>query len=207
MIEDRSSDIQSLRDRVTEIGQYLHLDAKRAELLTLEERTTAPDFWDDQNTAQRVMAQAAGLRDEIALYESISAGIDDLEVANELAVSEADVDLAAEATASLKELARRTNELELSTWFTGEFDSGDALVTILPGQGGLEAQDWHRRVRRSPHLPRRDRVAASPQAPLARGVSRTYALRCRDPLRTCRAGALPALRPEGLRHHHDGHTA
>ncbi len=142
MIEDRSSDIQSLRDRVTVIGQYLHLDAKRAELATLEERTTAPDFWDVQSTAQRVMAQAAGLRDEIALYESISAGIDDLEVANELAVSEGDADLAAETTASLKDLIKRTNELELSTWFTGEFDNGDALVTILPGQGGLEAQDW-----------------------------------------------------------------
>ncbi|MHB1477743.1 MAG: PCRF domain-containing protein, partial [Coriobacteriia bacterium] len=142
MIEDRTSDIRALRERVEEIGTYLHLDAKRSDLLSLEERTTAPDFWDDQSNAQRVMAQAAGLRDEIGLYEAIMAGIEDLEVANELAVAEGDAELAAEATAALKDLRRQTNDLELSTWFTGEFDNGDALVTILPGQGGLEAQDW-----------------------------------------------------------------
>jgi peptide chain release factor 2 len=66
----------------------------------------------------------------------------ELEVANELAVADDDADLAAEATASLADLKKRANDLELASWFTGEFDSGDALVTILPGQGGLEAQDW-----------------------------------------------------------------
>lgn len=142
MIEDLTPDIRALQERVTEIGSYLHLEAKRAELASLEERTTAPDFWEDQTLAQRVMAQVAALRDEIALYESLVEGIDELEVANELAVAEQDEDLAAEAAEWLKDLTSKANELELSTWFTGEFDSGDALVTILPGQGGLEAQDW-----------------------------------------------------------------
>ena len=142
MIEDRTSDIQALRARVARIAEYLHLDAKRADLTLLEERTTAPDFWEDQSRAQQVMAQAAGLRDEIASYESIVADLDELEVANELAVAEGDEDLAAEATAAVRDLTRRSNDLELATWFTGEFDAGDALVTILPGQGGLEAQDW-----------------------------------------------------------------
>jgi peptide chain release factor 2 len=142
MIEDRSTDIQALRERAEEIAGYLHLDAKRADLAALEERTTAPDFWDDQSSAQRIMAQAAGLRDEIEQYESIASALDDLEVANELAVSEDDEDLAAEAASAIRDITKRTNELELASWFTGEFDSGDALVTILPGQGGLEAQDW-----------------------------------------------------------------
>ena len=39
-------------------------------------------------------------------------------------------------------MARAIDEMELSSWFTGEFDHGDAIVTIKPGQGGLEAQDW-----------------------------------------------------------------
>jgi peptide chain release factor 2 len=142
MIEDRTADIQTLRDRVAQISEYLHLDAKRTDLAALEERTTAPDFWDDQASAQQVMAQASGLRDEIASYEGMMADLAELEVANELAVADDDADLAAEATASLADLKKRANDLELASWFTGEFDSGDALVTILPGQGGLEAQDW-----------------------------------------------------------------
>ncbi|MRS13179.1 MAG: peptide chain release factor 2 [Actinobacteria bacterium] len=142
MIDDLDSDIQALRERVAHIAEYLHLDTKRAELATLEERSAAPGFWDDQSAAQQVMSQAAGLRDEIEAYESLVDALDELEVANELAVAEADDELGVEASAGLKDLTRRTNDLELATWFTGEFDHGDALVTIIPGQGGLEAQDW-----------------------------------------------------------------
>jgi peptide chain release factor 2 len=142
MIEDRTSDIQALRERVTHIAEYLHLDAKRVELTALEERSAEPGFWDDQSSAQQVMSQAAGLRDEIEQYESLVTDLDELEVANELAVAEDDEELSAEAAASVRDLTRRTNDLELATWFTGEFDHGDALVTIVPGQGGLEAQDW-----------------------------------------------------------------
>ena len=47
-----------------------------------------------------------------------------------------------EAAATAERLSRAIDELELASWFTGEFDHGDAIVTIKPGQGGLEAQDW-----------------------------------------------------------------
>ncbi len=142
MIEDKSQQITELRERVESIREYLHLDAKRAELASLEERAAQPGFWDDPATAQRVMAQAAALRDEIETYESINDELADLEVANELAVSADDEELAAETTTSLRALVKRVDEIELSSWFTGEFDHGDAIVTIIPGAGGLEAQDW-----------------------------------------------------------------
>ncbi len=142
MIQDFTSDISALRERIARIAEYLHLDAKRADLATLEERTTAPDFWDDQSGAQHVMAQASGLRDEIAQYEALVSDLGEVEVVNELAVADGDEELGAEAAASLLALTRASNDLELATWFTGEFDAGDALITILPGQGGLEAQDW-----------------------------------------------------------------
>ena len=142
MIEDRSTEIRALRERVSHIAEYLHLGAKRAELEVLEARSAEPGFWDDQSSAQQVMSQAAGLRDEIEAYESLAADLEELEVVNELGVADEDEDLAAEATTSLRDLMRRTNELEIATWFAGEFDHGDALVTIVPGQGGLEAQDW-----------------------------------------------------------------
>ncbi len=47
-----------------------------------------------------------------------------------------------EAAAAAAELTHAIDEMELASWFTGEFDHGDAIVTIKPGQGGLEAQDW-----------------------------------------------------------------
>ncbi|MFA5843223.1 MAG: peptide chain release factor 2 [Coriobacteriia bacterium] len=141
-VEDRSADVAELRKRVEAIAGYLHLDSKRTEVAALDLKATAPGFWDDQAAAQSVMAKAAELRDEIAEYEAIVTDLDDLEAGNELAVSEGDEDLGNEFAASHKALTRRVNDLEVATWFTGEFDHEDAILTIVPGQGGLEAQDW-----------------------------------------------------------------
>ena len=142
MIENRAPDIALLRGRIEHMGEYLHLDAKRRELAALEAKAAEPGFWDDQSSAQATMAQASGLRDEIEGYEQVLSGVGDAEVANELAVEAEDEDLAAEVERSLKDIAKQLDDLEVSTWFTGEFDSGDAILTITPGQGGLEAQDW-----------------------------------------------------------------
>lgn len=142
MIENRASDIDALRQRVTAMSEYLHIDAKRAELAALEAKAAEHGFWDDQSLAQATMAQGAGLRDEIAAYESVVVALEDVEAANELALAEEDAELAAELAVELKDLSSMVDGLEVSSWFTGEFDHGDAIVTITPGQGGLEAQDW-----------------------------------------------------------------
>ncbi|MDZ4169849.1 MAG: peptide chain release factor 2 [Coriobacteriia bacterium] len=142
MVNDRTQDIAALRSRVERMAEYLHIDAKRGDLAVLEENSAAPDFWDDQSKAQTVMAHAAGLRDEIETYESVVAVLDDAEVANELAMDAGDEDLATEIDSMLLDAAGRVDGLEVASWFTGEFDPGDAILTITPGQGGLEAQDW-----------------------------------------------------------------
>ncbi len=142
MIENRTADIAALRDRVATMAEYLHIEAKRAELAALDGRSAEPGFWDDQASAQAVMAQASGLRDEIETYESVCGLLDDAEVANELALAEEDEDLGAEVADTLASVVSRIDSLEVSSWFTGEFDAGDAIVTVTPGQGGLEAQDW-----------------------------------------------------------------
>ncbi len=142
MIEDRSPELAAVRDRVTRIGEYLHLDEKRGDVAALEAKTSEPGFWDDQAHAQSTMTKAAELRDELDTYASITAELDDLDVLNELAVAEDHADSADELSASLAALVKRIDELELASWFTGEFDHGDAIVTIIPGAGGLESQDW-----------------------------------------------------------------
>jgi peptide chain release factor 2 len=142
MVENRASEIGEFRDRVVRIAEYLHIDTKRRDLSALEARSAETGFWDDQAVAQSVMAQASGLRDEISSYDGIVSDLDDAEVANELAVAESDEELASELDGLFGELKKQIDALEVGSWFTGEFDHGDAIITITPGQGGLEAQDW-----------------------------------------------------------------
>jgi len=142
MAENRIQEISELRERTEHMAEYLRIDARRAELLKLEATTAVPGFWDDQNIAQATMAQLSGIREELGAYEDIVSALDDASIANELAVSEDDAELAQEVTTTLRQAAKLIDTLEVSSWFTGEFDHGDAIVTITPGQGGLEAQDW-----------------------------------------------------------------
>jgi peptide chain release factor 2 len=142
MVEDRSTDIAAAAGRLARIGEYLHLDEKRTEAEALEAKASEPGFWDDSSAAQATSRKAAELRDEIDTVGALSASLEDAEAGNELALSADDAEMAADVASSLDDIAKRIDDLELTSWFTGEFDHGDALVTITPGQGGLEAQDW-----------------------------------------------------------------
>ena len=142
MVENHERELNKLRERIETMGSYLHIDAKRDELASLEEASAAPDFWNDQAAAQATMSQAAALRDEINEFDAAMAALEDAEVANEFALEEDDEDMAAEVIASIENLTASADAMELASWFDGEYDHGDCIISINPGQGGLEAQDW-----------------------------------------------------------------
>ena len=132
------TELDAFADRLGEVESYLHLDEKRTRVTELEAESVAPGCWDD--------ADAARAKEDIAAVDTARGELSDARAALELAEEMGDdPDAAAlreEAAATAERLARAIDELELSSWFTGEFDHGDAIVTIKPGQGGLEAQDW-----------------------------------------------------------------
>ena len=142
MAENHSQELNALQERIETIGSYLHIDDKRGRLAELERTSAEPGFWDDQEQAQRIMSAAADLRGEIERYDAARASLEDAQVANELACSEGDGELEEEVVVAIRELSSQADALELDSWFTGELDGNDAIVSINPGQGGLEAQDW-----------------------------------------------------------------
>ena len=142
MIEDYTEQLKALTDRVDDAEAYLNLPQKRIKLSELEEEFAQPGFWDDQQRAQQLSKQASDLRGELLEFDRVRASLEDTLVANELALLEDDESLAAEVPGALQQLNQRVDALELSSWFDGEFDGGDAIININPGQGGLEAQDW-----------------------------------------------------------------
>lgn len=142
MAENRENELAGLEQRIRTIGEYLHVDTKREELTALEEQSGAADFWNDQAHAQSIMSQAANLRDTIAEYDGALDRLEDAKLANEFALEEDDDALAAEVEETIASLTVAADNMELSSWFDGEYDAGDCIISINPGQGGLEAQDW-----------------------------------------------------------------
>ena len=140
MADRDEKDLEKVAQRVEAAHGYLHIDERAAELAKLDEEIAQPGFWDDASHAQSVSKQASVLRDTIAEYDEAAALLDDARAAFDLA-SEDEL-FAEEASAALDKLDGLLDALEISSWFSERFDGGDAILTVNPGSGGLEAQDW-----------------------------------------------------------------
>ena len=139
-----SGDLDALTARLREVECYLHIEEARGRVTELEEASAAPGFWDDADSARAHMAELSQVKDDVELVDRAHGRLSDARAALELAseMGEDGAEFLAEAAAAVDELTRAIDEMELSSWFTGEFDHGSAILSIKPGQGGLEAQDW-----------------------------------------------------------------
>jgi peptide chain release factor 2 len=118
-------------------------DALTARIAELEREMGAPGFWDDQQRAAKISTEHSRLAKRLERYERLRSEYED---AAELFGM--DGDMAAEIAASIVPLRRELERLQEEALFTGEYDAGDAVVTIVGGTGGTDAQDWAEMVLR-----------------------------------------------------------
>lgn len=107
----------------------------------LEAQAAQPGFWEDQDRAQRVMEELAGLRAELEPWEKLENDVQEAVALAELGEG-ADEEFLLSLEQELNALERRLLELESELLFSGEHDSADAIVSIHAGAGGTDAQDW-----------------------------------------------------------------
>ncbi len=131
------------------LGQGTIFDPSKLKggIASLEEQMRAPDFWDDQNQAQIVSTRYSRLKSRLEHFDHLASEMADLEAALEMAIEEGDgeavpAELEEELERLSREASRDLERLEEQSLFTGEFDAGDAIVSIHPGAGGTESQDW-----------------------------------------------------------------
>jgi peptide chain release factor 2 len=111
-------------------------------LRTLEERMAVPSFWDNNEAAQEVIQEVKTLRGWLDPYREIESKLRDLEEFGALLETDSDEALEAEWARELGALDVAIERLELRNMLRGKDDERDALLTIHPGAGGTESQDW-----------------------------------------------------------------
>jgi peptide chain release factor 2 len=100
----------------------------------------APGFWDDQESAARTSAEHASLTRRLQGFRELEREVDDLEALEEMAAE--DESIAAELEEQRAAVESRLADLEEARLFSGEYDAGDAVVTVNAGAGGTDSQDW-----------------------------------------------------------------
>jgi peptide chain release factor 2 len=114
--------MEDLNLRIKNVLEKLNLDEKRKKIREIEAESLQPDFWKDHKNATLKMKEMSKLQEEIAKVEKIT----------ELS-----------STGNLIEAEKLLDELEILLYFTGDYDSGSAIMELHAGQGGVEAMDWN----------------------------------------------------------------
>jgi peptide chain release factor 2 len=134
-MEESKISAGQLLEKLKEIEKALSLTAKKAVLEKLTQESTDPNLWQNHSKASTLMRQIGDLKNEVSEFEALRGDITTLASLEKENQKE---DLAEE----IKKAALALEKLELKTFFSGQYDPRNALVSIHSGQGGTEAMDW-----------------------------------------------------------------
>lgn len=112
------------------------------ELAELEKETSNPDFWNNSENTQKVLAKIKKIKNKYTKYKELEKEINNLIELAEMVKLEYDEELAIDVTKNYKKQEKNLEKLELEMLFSDKYDSNNAIVTIHPGAGGTESQDW-----------------------------------------------------------------
>jgi len=121
-------------------GGIFDAPGQKQKLAVIEEQIAAPDFWSQPEKSQKVMQERKRLEEAVANDERVRALTDDLDTLFELAREGEDV--SADISREMQSYAGLLEKLETSMLLAGENAARSAIVTIHPGAGGTESQDW-----------------------------------------------------------------
>ncbi len=134
--------ISEYKPLIAQLRDSLNIDNLQEKIKKLESRATAPDFWDDMQTAQQIMQKTTYLKDKITKFTNLETMMEDCETMFEMLTEEDDESLSDELNQTLNKIDKEIQEQTLSTLLSGEYDSKNAIITLHAGAGGTEAMDW-----------------------------------------------------------------
>lgn len=142
MLSDWKSPIEKAKEKLTELGNNLDVEGKKAEIVRLEAVTAEPGFWDNQEQAQKTLQQITNLKHSVDEYESLGSSLDEVEMLLEMALEENDESMEGEIVNLWHGVEKALDKLEIEVLFSGKYDGHNCIISLHAGAGGTEAQDW-----------------------------------------------------------------
>ncbi|MFI5211259.1 MAG: peptide chain release factor 2 [Ignavibacteria bacterium] len=142
MFDYSKSELKKVKTRIDDLRRFLEIDQKRSIVLTLQQKTSEPGFWDDNSEAQKTLQEITRLNDWINDWLTLDIRYKDLESLMLLAEEEKDLTLEEVFESDIEKLRAEVGKLEFRNMLRDEDDERDAILTINSGAGGTEAQDW-----------------------------------------------------------------
>ena len=130
------------RSELHSLGGLFDLDLKREQIADYEHKMSAPNFWDDNEKAQSLIAELNAIKSVVEQFEKLEAECKDLQDMQEILEMEEDEALAAEWKDNVKALKDKVDGFELQLLLSEPYDKANAILELHAGAGGTESQDW-----------------------------------------------------------------
>ncbi|MCA9665400.1 MAG: peptide chain release factor 2 [Myxococcales bacterium] len=141
-IQEAVIKLEDLRGRLEALRGHLDLPTLTERLRELEQRAANPAFWNDNEAAQTVLREQSRVRGMIERFEGAESALEDAQAMVELAQEAEDEESGVEAESLVQKLAAKVEQIEFARMLSGPNDRFGALLSVNPGAGGTESQDW-----------------------------------------------------------------
>ena len=121
---------------------YFDIPKLKDELADLEQQTVQENFWNDSKNSAKVLTRIKQLKSKCTDYENIVNEITNLQELTELVELEPDEEISKDILKNTKKVEKQLEKFKLTTLLSGKYDNNNAIITIHPGAGGTESQDW-----------------------------------------------------------------
>jgi len=140
--EEYKVKLNNMKPTLDGLGSALKLDDARSEIAELEAESAKEGFWNDLDRSQKVQKRMKQLQQKCEKYEKLQSTWEDLMTICEMALEENDDSMLGELETDYARLEGDLEAMRLSTLLSGEYDANNVILSIHPGAGGTEAQDW-----------------------------------------------------------------
>ena len=122
----------------------IHFDVSKLEqeLQKLEEKTTQDGFWNEPQESNKILSEIKKIKSKCTKYRELEADVKSILELTDLVLQEPDEELETEIISSSKKFEKELEKFELQTLLSGKYDGNNAILTLHPGAGGTESQDW-----------------------------------------------------------------
>ena len=142
-ISENKIELDHINSRIQSISKSIgNLDEIESKMKELENETLKDGFWSDKNRSNSVLKDLKALKYKYSTYKELSSQVKNLMEINDFLTSEKDETLEVELIKNTKKLEKKLTEFEITILLSGKYDSNNAIITLHPGAGGTEAQDW-----------------------------------------------------------------
>ena len=141
-LEEAKRRLLAMYDVLKELGNQLRIDEAKERAADLERETMVQDFWNDAEKSSKKLQEIKQLKTKVESYEELLVRLDDAYTLCEMAIEANDEDSVEEVVSETEFIESESEKKRIEVLLSGEYDKNNAILSLHPGAGGTEAQDW-----------------------------------------------------------------